>query len=195
MWSLISLPITGGKNLATELLLNTNRICQKDEVDTEEARPQERCITIYTDGSCPNGRGAGGYCAVILAPDGTETEVVGGEADTTNNRMELQAAIAVLERYQDGSETTFQIISDSTYLIDGMNKLVRRWEKEGWKNANRKPVENKDLWLRLIDLARGLDIEWVWIKLSDGNPYNELATTRALEQARRMKFARPRDIS
>jgi ribonuclease HI len=174
----------------TELLLNTDRICSQGDVGTEEAKPQARCITVYTDGSCPTGRGAGGYCAVILAPDGTKTLVVGGAANTTNNRMELQAAIAVLERYQDGAETTFQIISDSQYLIDGMNKFVRRWEKDGWKTANRKSVQNKDLWLRLMDLARGLDIKWVLIKLSDGNPYNELATRRALEAAQKIRRAR-----
>jgi ribonuclease HI len=169
----------------TELLLSTDTL--------EEVKANDNPITIYTNGSCPTVRGPGGYCAVILARDGTKTQVVGGQANTTKPRMELQAA---LERYQDGSETTFQIISGSQYVIDGMRRWVRRWEKEGWKNANRKPVQNKDLWLQLIDLARGLDIEWVWIEPSDGNPYNELVTRRALQAAEKMTFARrPRSDS
>src|SRR6516165_4405042 len=94
------------------LLLSTHTL--------EEAESNDNPIVIYTNGSCPTGRGPGGCCAVILARDGTETQVVGGQVDTTKPRMELYAAIGALERYQDGSETTFQIISDSRYLIDGM---------------------------------------------------------------------------
>ena len=170
----------------TELLLSTNTL--------EEAEANDNPLVIYTNGSCPTGRGPGGCCAVILARDGTKTVIVAGHADTTKPRMELYAAIGALERYQDGSETSFQIISDSKYLIDGMKHWVKRWEKEGWKNAKRKPVQNKDLWLRLIDLARGLDIEWVWIEPSEGDPYNELATRRALEAAEKIRLACRRSI-
>jgi ribonuclease HI len=170
------------------MFLTTDRLCPNCNFDLRagEIRSQDDRICIYTDGSCLNNPGPGGYCAVILATDRTYTEVAGGEANTTNNRMELQAAIAALEKYQDRAKTKFRIMSDSQYLINGMKKWLPSWEKKGWKTADGKPVKNTDLWLRLKELARPHDIQWVWVKGHDGNTYNELANGRALEEAEKM---------
>jgi ribonuclease HI len=177
----------------SEVFLNAHRICPKCHFDlrTDDVKAQENHISIYTDGSCLDNPGPGGYCAVILNPDGTHTEVAGGEANTTNNQMELQAAIAALEKYASSARTKLRIVSDSEYLIKGMLQWVPGWERRGWRKADGKPVMNKDLWQRLVDLARPHDIQWVWVKGHDGNQFNELANRRALEEAEKIKFARP----
>jgi ribonuclease HI len=169
----------------SELFLSAHRFCPQCQFDlrTDEVKAKETRINIYTDGSCLENPGPGGYCAVILA-DGTQTEVVGAEAYTTNNRMELQAAIAALEKYRDCKKTRFRIVSDSKYLIETMqNRRISSWEKRGWKTAAGDPVKNQDLWMRLDNLTRPHDIKWVWVKGHDGNQYNELANSRALEEA------------
>lgn len=121
-----------------------------------------RSITIFTDGSSRGNPGPGGWGAIIIA-DGKVVELGGRETQTTNNRMELTAAIEAfrgLIRFNLESEKRLNLYSDSSYLINGITKWIFGWQKKGWKTADKKPVLNRDLWEQLLEAARGKDIEW-----------------------------------
>jgi len=136
-------------------------------------------VEIYTDGACKGNPGAGGWGA-LLRMGGTEKEIFGGEANTTNNRMELTAvieALAVLKRSCDAV-----VYTDSSYVQKGISEWIHGWKRNGWKTADRKPVKNADLWVKLDELAHGSAghrIEWRWVKGHAGHPENERADALA----------------
>ncbi len=129
-------------------------------------------ITIYTDGACSGNPGPGGW-GVLLEYKGTSKELCGGEADTTNNRMELTAAIQALQALKRPSK--IDLHTDSTYVKDGITKWMTNWKRNGWKTAAKKPVKNQDLWMMLDDAIARHDIDWHWVKGHAGHPGNEKA--------------------
>lgn len=134
-------------------------------------------LFAYTDGACSGNPGPGGWGALLIAKDGDtvvkERELSGGEADTTNNRMELLAAITALETLSTASKLT--IVTDSSYVKDGITKWIFGWKKKGWKTANKKPVKNEELWKRLDAATARHDVTWEWVKGHAGHPENERA--------------------
>ena len=129
--------------------------------------------TIYTDGACSGNPGPGGWGAVILDKDNKQKNISGSEENTTNNRMELSAAIMALEEVNMNSEIT--IYTDSTYVKNGITEWVLKWKENGWKNSNKEPVKNKDLWEKLVNLCEQNTINWKWVKAHASNKYNNLA--------------------
>ena len=140
-------------------------------------------VVIYTDGACSGNPGPGGW-GVVLQWQGKEKEMYGGDPLTTNNRMELMAAIQALEALQRPARVSLN--TDSTYLLNGITKWVQGWQRNGWKTAAKKPVKNDDLWRRLIEAMRPHDVSWVWVKGHAGDPGNERADAlarRGIEEA------------
>ena len=133
-------------------------------------------ITIHTDGACSGNPGPGGWGA-LLEWKGHEKELFGGEPETTNNRMELKAAIEALNALKRPSKV--RLVTDSVYVRDGGMKWIHGWKKKGWKTAAKKPVKNADLWQALDEAARRHTIEWVWVKGHTGDPGNERADALA----------------
>ena len=133
-------------------------------------------ITIYTDGACSGNPGPGGWGALLEYKD-TSKELCGGEPDTTNNRMELTAAIQALEALKRPSR--IDLHTDSTYVKDGITKWMANWKKNGWKTAAKKPVKNQDLWMLLDKAITRHDIDWHWVKGHAGHPGNEKADALA----------------
>jgi ribonuclease HI len=131
-----------------------------------------RAVDIFTDGACSGNPGPGGWAA-ILRFNGTERELSGAETLTTNNRMELQAAIAALEALK--RPCTVRVHTDSSYLRDGITRWLPNWKRNGWKTADKKPVKNADLWQRLETATNGHAISWHWVKGHAGHPENERA--------------------
>jgi ribonuclease HI len=134
---------------------------------------------IYTDGACSGNPGPGGWGAIILDEEKNETNISGREKNTTNNRMELMAPIMALRKIKKVSEVI--IYTDSTYLKNGITIWIKKWEKNNWKNTNKKPVKNKDLWIILNELSKEQIIDWRWVKAHAGNKYNEIADKLATE--------------
>ena len=138
-------------------------------------------VDIYTDGACKGNPGPGGYGA-ILVYNGIEKEFSGGEANTTNNRMELLSAITALSVLKEPCEVT--LTSDSKYLVDAVTKgWVYGWQKKGWKKADGKPALNVDLWERLLPLLETHKVTFHWIKGHDGHEYNERCDRLAVKEA------------
>ena len=138
--------------------------------------------TIYTDGACSGNPGPGGWGAIIFDKDNNQKNLSGNEKNTTNNRMELMAPIMALKKIKINSEVI--IYTDSTYVKNGITEWIKKWEKNGWKNANKKPVKNKDLWVKLDNLCKDNRIIWKWIKGHSNNKFNNLAdelATQAIE--------------
>ena len=131
-----------------------------------------RIVTAYTDGACSGNPGPGGWGVVLIYGD-ARRELSGGESPTTNNRMELMAAIAALETLK--RPCTIEIHTDSNYLRDGITKWVHGWRRNGWRTADKKPVKNVDLWQRLIAAAAVHEVTWHWLKGHAGHPENERA--------------------
>jgi len=129
-------------------------------------------IEIWTDGACSGNPGPGGWGA-LLKSGGHEKELSGGERETTNNRMEMMAAIEALNALKKPSRV--RLHTDSTYLKDGLTKWIHGWKRNGWKTAAKKPVKNKDLWQALEEATARHDIEWLWVKGHAGDPGNERA--------------------
>ncbi len=127
---------------------------------------------IYTDGACSGNPGPGGWGAV-LRWENIEKELHGGDPSTTNNRMELMAAIRALEALS--RPTAVRLYTDSKYLLDGITKWIVGWERNGWLTSARKPVKNVDLWQRLAAAIRRHDVTWSWVKGHSGDPGNERA--------------------
>lgn len=134
-------------------------------------------LFAYTDGACSGNPGPGGWGALLIARDGNTTvktrELNGGEADTTNNRMELLAAITVLETLS--RQTAITVITDSAYVKNGVTTWVNGWKRNGWRTSNKKPVKNIDLWQRLDSENQRHDVTWEWVKGHAGHPENERA--------------------
>lgn len=139
-------------------------------------------VEIYTDGACRGNPGPGGW-GVVLMFGAHERELFGGEGETTNNRMELTAAIRSLCALKHRCNVT--LFTDSEYVRRGISEWLVNWKQRGWKTASRKPVKNEDLWRALDDVARQHDIDWRWVKGHAGNPGNERAdqlANRGLEE-------------
>jgi ribonuclease HI len=133
-------------------------------------------VEIYTDGACRGNPGPGGW-GVLLRAGERERELYGGEAATTNNRMELTAAIRALEALK--RPCSVALYTDSQYVRQGITEWLPNWVARGWKTADRKPVKNQDLWQRLDELARQHRVEWHWVKGHAGHPENERADALA----------------
>jgi len=133
-------------------------------------------VDAYTDGACSGNPGPGGWGVLLLAGD-HEKEIVGGAPETTNNRMELTAAIEALNAVK--AADTVRLHTDSTYVRDGITQWIDRWKKNGWRTAAKKPVKNEDLWRALDDARTRHTVEWYWVKGHDGHPENERADALA----------------
>ncbi|MCF8467533.1 MAG: ribonuclease HI [Sneathiella sp.] len=145
---------------------------------------QENIVVIYTDGACSGNPGPGGWGA-LLQYKGKTKEICGGEAETTNNRMELTAAIEAINSLKRGS--VIELHTDSTYVKDGITKWMANWKKNGWKTAAKKPVKNQDLWQALDDAISSHHIRWKWVKGHAGDPGNEKADELANAGMRQYK--------
>lgn len=137
-------------------------------------------VEIFTDGACKGNPGPGGWGA-LLRMGRHEKELSGSEAETTNNRMELTAAIRALEALIEPCEINLH--SDSKYVLDGITKWVHGWQRNGWKNASKQPVRNADLWHELIAAAKGHKVEWIWVRGHNGHPENERVDALAVAAA------------
>ena len=134
---------------------------------------------IYTDGACSGNPGPGGWGAVIFDENNNQKNISGSNKNTTNNRMELSAAIMALEKIKTDSEIT--IYTDSTYVKNGITETVLKWKENGWKNSNTELVKNKDLWVELDNLCERNQVSWKWIKGHSTNRYNNLADKLATQ--------------
>ncbi|MEP3671281.1 MAG: ribonuclease HI [Roseibium sp.] len=148
---------------------------------------------IYTDGSClRNPEGPGGWAFVVVGPDGAEVaRGAGGETPTTNNRMELTAAVQALRattKLPEGSKVT--IISDSKYVVEGITQWIKGWKNRKWRTANKTPVKNDDLWRTLDELNAKMNVTWKWVKGHDGNHWNEVVDQLAVAESTRLDMGR-----
>ena len=189
---------TASKGLKAEKNINssaTNCVTKKEAGNTAESKKSADVITdkpendlqepivVYTDGSCSGNPGRGGWGAVIIV-DGKEQTMSGGEKLTTNNRMELMAAIEALEAILEKRKWRSRkvcVVCDSQYVKNGIQTWIKNWKKNGWRTANKEPVKNKDLWLELDEVVSKLDIEWRWVKGHAGNKYNEMCDKLAVQ--------------
>lgn len=143
---------------------------------------------IHADGACKGNPGPGGWGAVVESPDGSERELSGGEAETTNNRMELMGLIQGLKAVPPGSAVIIR--TDSQYAKDGITKWISGWKKNGWKTKAREPVKNQDLWILLDALNSGVKPQWEWVRGHSGHPGNERADALASAAANAARNAR-----
>ena len=140
-------------------------------------------VEIFTDGACSGNPGAGGW-GVILRCAGVEKELSGGAAETTNNRMELTAAIEALRALKKPCRVTLH--TDSRYVMDGVQSWLPNWKNNGWRTANKKsPVKNIELWQQLDTLLNGHEVKWVWVKGHNGHPENERCDQLAVAQSKK----------
>jgi len=136
----------------------------------------EPVVEIYADGACKGNPGPGGW-GVLLRSAGREKEMCGGEAQTTNNRMELSAVIEGLMSLEQRSKV--RVYTDSQYVQKGISEWIHNWKRRGWLTADKKPVKNVDLWQKLDKIAREHDVQWHWVKGHAGHPENERADALA----------------
>ena len=142
-------------------------------------------VNLYTDGACKGNPGPGGWGAILVAA-GREKEMSGGEANTTNNRMELLGAIAAFEALRYPCRVVFT--SDSRYVIDSLEKgWAESWRRKGWKKSDGKPALNPDLWERLLTAVAPHEVTYVWVKGHAGHPYNERCDALAVAEAEKYK--------
>jgi len=137
-------------------------------------------IQIYTDGACLGNPGKGGWGAILIYKE-HQKKIFGGEKETTNNRMEIQAVIEALKALKKPSK--IDLYTDSTYVKDGITKWISGWKRNGWRTANRTPVKNSDLWQILESETIKHQIEWIWVKGHSGNHFNEIVDKLAREGA------------
>ena len=135
-----------------------------------------KTVDIYTDGACSGNPGPGGWGAILRYGE-HEKEIAGGEKETTNNRMELMAAICALESIKE--PVSAQVYTDSKYLRSGITDWINKWRRNGWRTAAKKPVKNVDLWQRLEAATARHDVSWHWVKGHAGHPENERADALA----------------
>lgn len=140
-------------------------------------------VEIFTDGACKGNPGVGGWGA-LLTQGTREREISGSEADTTNNRMELKAAIEGLNTLKKPCKVT--LYTDSVYVRDGITKWIHGWRRNGWKTADRKPVKNAELWQALLEAAKPHQVDWRWVKGHAGHPGNERADQLASDAANKL---------
>tara|TARA_B100001057_G_scaffold458330_1_gene507466 strand:+ start:111 stop:533 length:423 start_codon:yes stop_codon:yes gene_type:complete len=138
-------------------------------------------LKIYTDGACSGNPGKGGWAAIILDEKG-QSNISGGESNTTNNRMELMAPIMALKKIKTKSEII--IYTDSRYVKDGITEWIKKWKLNNWKNSNKKPVKNIDLWVKLDNCCQKHSVSWKWIKAHAGNKFNDLVDELAVSKTR-----------
>ena len=138
-------------------------------------------LKIYTDGACSGNPGKGGWAAIILEGN-NQSSISGSVNKTTNNRMELMAAIMALQKIKRKSEVT--IFTDSRYVKDGITEWIKKWKLNNWKNSNKKPVKNKDLWMKLDSFCQEHSVSWKWVKAHAGNSMNNLADKLAVLKTR-----------
>ncbi|MBT3459101.1 MAG: ribonuclease HI [Halieaceae bacterium] len=131
-----------------------------------------KVVEAFTDGACKGNPGPGGW-GVLLRMDNQSREIFGGEGATTNNRMELTAAIEALAALKEAC--TVELTTDSTYVKDGVTRWMENWERNGWRTAAKKPVKNQDLWQALKAQVARHEVNWHWVKGHSGHPENELA--------------------
>ena len=142
-----------------------------------------KTVTLYTDGACSGNPGPGGWGA-ILSYNGVEKELSGGDANTTNNRMELLAVISGLEALKEPCRV--ELYSDSKYVIDGLSKgWAASWRKNGWRKADKKPALNPDLWEKLLNLVEKHELSYHWVKGHADNPYNNRCDELAVAQTQK----------
>ena len=134
---------------------------------------------IYTDGACSGNPGPGGWGAVIFGKNNSQINISGNVKNTTNNRMELLAAIMALKKIKINSDVV--IYTDSIYVKNGITEWMTKWKNNGWKNSNKKPVKNKDLWTKLDGLCKKNKVSWKWVKGHSINKYNNLADELATQ--------------
>ena len=134
-------------------------------------------VVIYTDGACRGNPGPGGWGAILIAANGTEKQLCGGERATTNNRMELMAAIQALEALKKPCKV--ELHTDSQYVQKGIHEWIHGWKRRGWLTADKKPVKNDDLWRRLDEARLRHDVDWRWVKGHAGHELNERADALA----------------
>ncbi len=137
-------------------------------------------IKVYTDGSCLENPGNGGWAAIII-DDGKKTQIKGSKKNTTNNQMELMAPIEALKKIPKGCKV--QIFTDSKYVKSGITEWIHNWKKNGWKTANKQKVKNKDLWVELDLLSSQFDIKWSWVKAHSTDKLNNEVDLIAREAA------------
>ncbi len=138
-------------------------------------------LKIYTDGACSGNPGKGGWAAIIL--DGkNQSSISGSENKTTNNRMELMAPIMALKKIKIKSEIT--IYTDSRYVKDGITEWIKKWKLNNWKSSNKKPVKNKDLWVKLDNHCQKHNVSWKWVKAHASNKLNNLVDELAVSKAK-----------
>ena len=142
----------------------------------DEAAAWDEHVHVYTDGACRGNPGPGGW-GVLLRAGGSEKELFGGERSTTNNRMEMTAAIRAFEALKRPMRVRMH--TDSQYVLKGISEWIHGWRRNGWKTSDRKPVKNADLWQRLDELAKSHQVEWIWVKGHSGHPENERADALA----------------
>ena len=130
-------------------------------------------IKVYTDGACKGNPGPGGW-GVYIQSNEDEKEVYGGNPETTNNQIEMQAALEALKHLKDEDEV-IELYTDSNYLRQGITEWIHKWKKNNWKTAAKKPVANRDLWIEISDLNEKMTVEWNWVKGHAGDPGNERA--------------------
>lgn len=130
-------------------------------------------VQIFTDGACRGNPGLGGWAAILRNSDGREKEISGSEKNTTNNRMEMRAAIEALKALTQDCEV--DIMTDSEYLRKGITEWVHQWQARGWRTSQKKPVKNKDLWVALLEAEKRHSVRWHWVKGHSGHPENERA--------------------
>jgi ribonuclease HI len=130
-------------------------------------------VTVYTDGACSGNPGPGGWGVLIVTDSSESIELNGGEKHTTNNRMELTAAIKALKHFKQSTKLT--IFTDSVYVKEGISSWLNNWKARGWKTASKKPVKNEDLWKELDEQNQIHDVDWQWVKGHAGHPENERA--------------------
>jgi len=146
-------------------------------------------IDIYTDGGCSGNPGPGGWAYVILLSPDKKT-VSGGEPETTNNRMELQAVLQSLKDVQSHDSwknASITLYTDSQYVKRGITEWIHTWVKNGWKTSGKKPVKNQDLWKEILSVSSALKIEWKWVKGHAGDDYNELCDAMVQEEIGKYK--------
>lgn len=130
-------------------------------------------IKVYTDGACKGNPGPGGW-GVYIQSNVDEKELYGGNPETTNNQMEMQAALEALKHLKDEDEV-IELYTDSNYLRQGITEWIHKWKKNNWRTAAKKPVANRDLWIEISDLNEKMTVEWNWVKGHAGDPGNERA--------------------
>ena len=143
-------------------------------------------VEAFTDGACLGNPGPGGWAALLRA-GGSERMVAGSDAATTNNRMELMAAIGALEALKRACKVV--LVTDSRYVIQGIEEWVPKWRANGWRTADKKPVKNQDLWQRLADVVDAHQVRWQWVRGHSGHIENERVDQAAREQAERVRGA------